>query len=354
MSYILEALRKSEQERQRGKVPDLNSFKEDPLSTEARRNPWPWVAAGAVVVNLLVILVVWAPWQSGGEEVASVQPTSTPPVQPVTAAPTVPAPAAQTAQTAVPAATQPAAPQQAPMTAPTPGQMPPQQIAQQQMAQQMPSGYQQPVQQQYAQQPQQLPPPQQYGQPPGQYGAPQPGYAQQPGYGQAVPQQYPQQQQYPPQQQQFQSQYQAAYQQTYRAQTPTVTIMQPEVQNQPTVISPNGTATAPGGEGEQYIEPYSPDLGSAADDGRSPNVAYMPQLEELPPEERASIPDMTFSSHMYSSMPRFRSIIINGKRLKEGEYFNDSLQVREITDKGVIMSNGSTLFAVDVLGRWAQ
>ena len=53
-------------------------------------------------------------------------------------------------------------------------------------------------------------------------------------------------------------------------------------------------------------------------------------------------------------MPRFRSIIINGKRLKEGEYFTEDLQVREITDKGVIMSKGSVLFAVDVLGRWAQ
>lgn len=324
MSYILEALRKSEQERQRGKLPDLNSFKEESTPAEKRINPWPWVAAGAVVINLLVVLVVWAPWRGEETQTASTQPA---PVE---------APSATVAPQ--PALQQPLPQPVAPVTAQQPAQP---------QAQMPPAG--QPIQPQYAQQP----PPQTYGQPPAQYGAqpqqqgypqPQQGYAQQQGY--------PQQMQ-PPPQQQFQSQYQAAYQQTYRAQTPTVTIMAPQVQDQPTVVSPGGNAVAPTGEGEQYIEPYSPDF-PPADTGRSPNVAYMPQLEELPPEERSVIPDMTFSSHMYSSMPRFRSIIINGKRLKEGEYFNDTLQVREITDKGVVMSNGSTLFSVDVLGRWAQ
>lgn len=85
-----------------------------------------------------------------------------------------------------------------------------------------------------------------------------------------------------------------------------------------------------------------------------PQVGYLPQLEELPAYERDGIPDMTFSSHMYSSMPKFRSIIINGKRLKEGQFLNEELQVREITESGVVMSRGSTLFEVDVLGRWAQ
>lgn len=328
MSYILEALRKSEQERQRGKLPDLNSFKEETTPTEKRINPWPWVAAGAVVINLLVVLVVWAPWQ--GEETLTASTQSAP----------VEAPAATVAPQPVPQAAAPVTAQQPAQQLPPPqGQM---------TGQLPPATAQQAMQPQYAQQP----PQQAYGTPPTQQGYPpqQQGYGQQQGYAQ---QGYPQQTQPQQQPQQFQSQYQAAYQQTYRAQTPTVTIMAPQVQDQPTVVSPDGNAAAPTAEGEQYIEPYSPDF-PPADTGRSPNVAYMPQLEELPPEERSAIPDMTFSSHMYSSMPRFRSIIINGKRLKEGEYFNDTLQVREITDKGVILSNGSTLFSVDVLGRWAQ
>lgn len=346
MSYILEALRKSEQERQRGKLPDLNSFKDEAVQAEKRINPWPWVAVGAVIINLLVVLVVWAPWQGNDQLAASSQPVAAKPA----AASVAPQPAAQGVQPAL-------APQ--PVQQPAAG-MPAQQSAQ--MAGQLPPNVQQPVQQQMQPQYTQQPPPQAYGQQayaqqptPQQYGSQQqgyppqqPGYAQQQGYSrQMQPQQVPQQPQ------QFQSQYQAAYQQTHQAQTPTVTIMAPQVQDQPTVVSPGGAAAPAMGEGEQYIEPYSPDF-PPADTGRSPNVAYLPQLEELPPEERSVIPDMTFSSHMYSSMPRFRSIIINGKRLKEGEYFNDTLQVREITDKGVVMSNGTTLFTVDVLGRWAQ
>lgn len=102
------------------------------------------------------------------------------------------------------------------------------------------------------------------------------------------------------------------------------------------------------------IEPSSPEQPVQQDEPPLPSVGYLPQLEELPSYERDGIPNMTFSSHMYSSMPKFRSIIINGKRLKEGQFLNEELQVREITESGVIMSRGNTLFEVDVLGRWAQ
>jgi general secretion pathway protein B len=255
MSYILDALRKSEQERQRGKVPDLNSYKDDNVAEASRRNIWPWVTAAVVVINLTIVAIIWAP--ARGPQSTPVVQTSpvlmAPAPAPVAAAPTVQAPAQQVPPTPVAAA---------PVHTPAP----------------------------YAQ-----------AAPP----APQPMQAPAP-----LPQ-------------------------TVMVDT------RPPVQAAPTVVSPQ-----------------TPDLSTEPEEplypAHSPNIAYMPQLEELPADERAGIPDMTFSSHMYSSMPRFRSIIINGKRLKEGEYFTEDLQVREITDKGVIMSKGSVLFAVDVLGRWAQ
>lgn len=352
MSYILEALRKSEQERQRGKVPDLNSFKEEASQPVARPKLWPWIVAAVALINLVVI-VVWTPWQQAGPESAVTAPASAA-VPATTAVADRVQPAQQTVQQGsaqqpsqqqVQPVTQPAMAQQPAMQQPVqqPGQVYAQQPVQPQMQpQQMPQYAQQPpaMQPGYSQQGQ-IPQGQvQQGYP--QQGYPQPGYAPQPGMqgGYPPPQQYRQ----PP------PQYQTAYPQGYQsAQTPNVTIVAPSVQDQATVVSPGQP-----GEGEQYIEPYSPDFPASAESGRSPNVAYMPQLEELPPYERQAIPDMTFSSHMYSSMPRFRSIIINGKRLKEGEYYNETLQVREITDKGVVMSNGNTLFTVDVLGRWAQ
>ena len=86
----------------------------------------------------------------------------------------------------------------------------------------------------------------------------------------------------------------------------------------------------------------------------TPSTAYLPQLSELPQSLQAKIPDLTFSSHMYSSQDKFRSITINGKRLKQGRYYNEHLYVNEITEKGAIMGFEGTLFEVDVLGQWGN
>lgn len=300
MSYILDALRKSEQERQRGKLPDLNSYKDEPATSGNRRNLWPWITGGVVLVNLAVAGFLWSP----AKEPA-----------PVAAANTAgeSAPASRPASVAMVPAT--AAPATQPISQPAPMQP--------------------------ATQPYYPPAPQPYGQPAPQQMPPQM-------QAQAAPPQYQQQypQQYPPQYNQQPQPYAQQYPQQHGGQpmqVPDTAMMdsRPQIQPQPTYVSPQTPEP-----GNDYEEPFQ--------SAPAPNVAYMPQLEELPSYERANIPDMTFSSHMYSSVPRFRSIIINGKRLKEGEYFTDNLQVREITEKGVIMSTGNQLFAVDVLGRWAQ
>ncbi len=250
MSYILDALRKSEQERQRGKVPDLNSYKEEPVAEKQGRNFWPWITLVIIVINVVVAAAIWYPSRNSTPLVTA----ATSPVPDKSAVPRQ----AASPESAVPisrAATTPIPkPQPKPVEKPIP---------------EKPELLQEPIPK------------------------------------------------------------------------TVVTDSRPPVQTVPTVVGPDIPAP----------KPISQDPASSSP---APSVAYMPQLEELPANERAGIPDMTFSSHMYSSIPRFRSIIINGKRLKEGEYFSENLQVREITDKGVIMSNGNVMFTVDVLGRWAQ
>jgi general secretion pathway protein B len=217
MSYILDALRKSEQERQRGKVPDIHGMPSESDATRQKKSPWPYIVLALVIMNAVILAIFWKQFTSSTDteshvaEPESVLSTPQALVPPVAVKPTpIPEPAQQAVLT----------PSRAPAPAPAP-----------------------------------------------------------------------------------------------------VPVSKP----------------AP-------VQPQEP----------LPSVGYMPQLEELPAGERQGIPDMTFSSHMYSSIPKYRSIIINGKRLKEGQFFNDQLQVREITDSGVIMSRGGTLFEVDVLGRWAQ
>ncbi len=64
MSYILDALKKSEKERQRGRVPDLMAA-QDVLGEEPkRRTLWPYLIAGALILNAGV-LAYWLAWNPG-------------------------------------------------------------------------------------------------------------------------------------------------------------------------------------------------------------------------------------------------------------------------------------------------
>jgi general secretion pathway protein B len=69
MSYILRALKKSQQERERGSVPKLTRVPE-PTPRQERRL-WPWWLAGALAVNLAAVAGgLW--WLGGGPEPGTV------------------------------------------------------------------------------------------------------------------------------------------------------------------------------------------------------------------------------------------------------------------------------------------
>lgn len=237
MSYILDALRKSEQERQRGKVPDIHGAVSDAPEPKGKSNIWPVVTLVVIVLNVGILGYFWFSFSDGSSPSGTPMPPTHTPTQ-ASSAPAVLPPKAESLASSQVART------------PKPDPRP--------------------------------------------------------------------------------------------------------AERSSSVSAPTASMTGPPFEPESTFERAVEQLPPAESNPALPKVGYLPQLEELPAYERDGIPDMTFSSHMYSSMPRFRSIIINGKRLKEGQYLNEEIQVREITEAGVIMSYGSTLFEVDVLGRWAQ
>ncbi|MDQ2696405.1 MAG: general secretion pathway protein GspB [Pseudomonadota bacterium] len=119
MSYILEALRKAEQERRLGQVPQLAAV--PALSAPARRSPWPWWLALIVSVNAAVVAALL---HSRPEPAAPVAPPAavkaTVP-EPVTkAAETPPAPPPPVARAAPPAQPKPAPPAAPVATPPSP------------------------------------------------------------------------------------------------------------------------------------------------------------------------------------------------------------------------------------------
>lgn len=77
------------------------------------------------------------------------------------------------------------------------------------------------------------------------------------------------------------------------------------------------------------------------------------RFNDLDANTRASIPSLTFSFHVYSDNPSRRTIIINNRRVKEGELIEKSLLLEDITPLGVVMLwNNETRFSIDVVESW--
>lgn len=91
MSYILDALRKSEHQRQIGEVPRVHTLQDGYAAEPVRRNPWILVAVVALLANIGIGGWLW--WQhqqSASQQTASV---------PAAAAPTPTAPTVATSTT---------------------------------------------------------------------------------------------------------------------------------------------------------------------------------------------------------------------------------------------------------------
>ena len=102
MSYILEALKKSQAERQLGELPSIHApqvqLHDGAASASARRTP-VWLALGGVGVAVAAALLLWQPWQAdaAAPAAAAVVPAvlaqAVPAPLPVTAPPAAVAPA---------------------------------------------------------------------------------------------------------------------------------------------------------------------------------------------------------------------------------------------------------------------
>lgn len=110
MSYILEALKKSQAERQLGELPSIHApqvqLHDGAASGAARRAP-VWLALGGVTLALAAALLLWQPWQAG-----AAPPVPVPAAAPAVLVQAVPAP--------MPAVVPPAVPPPVPAPAPAP------------------------------------------------------------------------------------------------------------------------------------------------------------------------------------------------------------------------------------------
>lgn len=77
------------------------------------------------------------------------------------------------------------------------------------------------------------------------------------------------------------------------------------------------------------------------------------RITELPINVQRQIPNLVFSSHLYSNDSGFRMVNINGKMIREGDMVANDLKLVEITEGGVVLSYLHYLFEVSVLRDWS-
>ena len=115
-------------------------------------------------------------------------------------------------------------------------------------------------------------------------------------------------------------------------------------------------------EGETLIQPRArqPRQARSAAEPRTAQPARsadswesIPRLKELPTDFQRQIPDLIFLSHMYSSDPTSRSVVINGDLLREKDLIAGDLVLEGIYDQGVIISFSGQRFRVSVLEDWS-
>ena len=106
------------------------------------------------------------------------------------------------------------------------------------------------------------------------------------------------------------------------------------------VIETASTATA-----DELMPTYS------INDSLPPNH-QIKELWEQPVSFQNQLPTLDFAFHVYSEVAEQRTIIINDRRLTEGQMIARGLKLHTITESGVILFYQDRFFHVDVVTQW--
>lgn len=99
--------------------------------------------------------------------------------------------------------------------------------------------------------------------------------------------------------------------------------------------------------GSSEPELYEPERATQAR-----NYNDVPRIDQLSPAVLTQMPGMSFSAHMYASNPIDRWVRVNGKRLGEGDFISDELQLLRIEPDRVILSFKGDDFRMNALSDW--
>lgn len=92
---------------------------------------------------------------------------------------------------------------------------------------------------------------------------------------------------------------------------------------------------------------------NAAAEPSSSASANTVTIAELPTAARNSFPELEFSTHIFADDPSMRAVVVNDKRLTEGEQLGE-LILRAVTEEGVVFGYRNHRVAVSVVDLWAD
>ncbi len=137
----------------------------------------------------------------------------------------------------------------------------------------------------------------------------------------------------------------AAAQQSFATAPPTVpraaeaTNSRPVVTQSPAVEKAQRPAAPPAPVEERPApDPMTPRRGEPAQHKALSRPQGTKELYDMPPGIRHEVPRLTFSFLVYSDRPEERMVTINGRRMREGEEVTSGLRLEEITPEGAILS----------------
>lgn len=81
------------------------------------------------------------------------------------------------------------------------------------------------------------------------------------------------------------------------------------------------------------------------------SMASIQRLTDKPHSFQIQVPDMAFNSHIYTDTPSSRRVMINNIYLREGQTFS-GMKVEHITEEGIVLSLKNEPFKMGVLRDW--
>ncbi|MFT4732129.1 MAG: general secretion pathway protein B [Gammaproteobacteria bacterium] len=96
------------------------------------------------------------------------------------------------------------------------------------------------------------------------------------------------------------------------------------------------------------------DKGESAESNFQQSTSFddLPRVDQLSVATQTQIPTMAFSAHMYSSERPERWVRVNGRRLVEGDFIAENLQLVNIEPQKVILSFKDEVFTMNALSDW--